>query len=156
MKNEKIRKHLEVRPSPYPFETIRRCYVTQFGGVSADLQVCQVGINSIALEENTKLVEADRVIVGILGKGRARPYFMDKVYEITPLDYKTPDAFQKSFLGEAVFSKKLDMDCKPFDSLRKGQLVVLSGVLSNHGKRGKEWRLDLLAKALREMRVLKF
>ena len=139
---------------PFPFETLRLCYVTKFGGVSKDLGRYQVGINSQALTDNTKLVEADCVAVGILGKGRTRPYFMEQLYEVMSLSSKTPDAFTKSFMGEAVFSENLNLNRKPFDSLRKGQLIVLSGVLGDSKTRGRRWRLDLLAKTLHDLQLL--
>ncbi len=139
---------------PFPFETLRLCYVTKFGGVSRDLDRYQVGINSQALTDNTKLVETDCVAVGILGKGRPRPYFMEQLYEVMSLSSSTPDAFTKSFMGEAVFSENINLNRRPFDSLRKGQLIVLSGVLGDSKIRGRKWRLELLAKALRELQLL--
>jgi len=142
------------RPSPFPFETLKRCYVTRFGGVSIDLDPHQVGINQEALERNTRLSSEDQVALGILGKGRTRPYFMENLYEVTALDLRTPDALEKSALGEAVFSEGIDLERKPFNCLREGELVVLSGVLAEKKTGDRDWRLDLLAKALRELHVL--
>jgi len=139
---------------PYPFETLRRCYVTLFGGVSPDLQAYQVGINREALAGNTELDALDRVAVGILGEGRTRPFFMERLYDVTALDATTPDAIAKSAFGEAVFSVELDMGRRPFDSLREGRMIVLSAVLGDPEAEGMGWRLDLLAKALRELRIL--
>ncbi len=139
--------------SPYPFETLRRCYVTRYGGISTDLQGNQLGIKQEALAGNTELFDADRVAVGVLGKGRMRPYFMDHLYEVIALDRMTPDALFKSTLGEAVFSHELDCSRRPFDTLREGDMIVISGVLVYARASEDDWRIDLLAKALRELRV---
>lgn len=139
---------------PYPFEALRRCYVTLFGGVSPDLHAYQIGINREALVGNTELDSLDRVAVGILGEGRTRPFFMERLYDVTALDDTTPDAIAKSSFGEAVFSVELDMGRRPFDSLREGRMIVLSAVLADPEAEGRGWRLDLLAKALRELRIL--
>lgn len=96
---------------------------------------------------------ADRVSIGILGRGRSRPYFLEQLYEVAALDHTTPDAVQMSPLGEAVLSDRVDLGRKPFDSLRKGELIVLSGVLTRPWDERQEWRWELLAKALRELRV---
>ncbi len=156
MTSSSKRKKRYGRFPPYPFETLRNCYVTVFGGVSAELQVNQIGINNVALESNTGLdPKADQVALGILGKGRTRPYFMERLYQVVGLDGRTPDAYVLSPLGEAVFSAKLDLGRRPFDSLQQGQLIVLSGVLASSREDRKEWRQDLLAKALRELNILK-
>jgi len=139
--------------SPYPFETLRRCYVTRYGGMSTDLQGDQLGIKQEALAGNTELFDADRVVVGILGKGRTRPYFMDRLYEVIALDRMTPDALFKSSLGEAVFSHELDFTHRPFDTLKEGDLIVISGVLVYAKAGDGDWRIDLLAKALRDLHV---
>jgi len=139
---------------PYPFEALRRCYVTLYGGVSPDLQANQVGINREALTGNTELDALDRVAVGVLGEGRMRPFFMETLYDVTALDDSTPDAIAKSAFGEAVFSVELDRGRRPFDSLREGRMIVLSAVLADPEAEGRGWRLDLLAKALRELRIL--
>jgi len=140
--------------APYPFETLRRCYVTLYGGVSPDLDANQVGIGHEALIGNTELAPSDRVAVGILGKGRTRPYFMENLYEVIALDDTKPDAFARSAFGEAVFSTDLDRGRRPFNSLREGRLIALSAVLVDHEEGIRGWQLDLLAQALLELHIL--
>jgi len=154
MRKEKRRIDCSQSCVPYPFETLRRCYVTLFGGVSPDLLENQVGINHEALKGNTELDVFDRVAVGVLGEGRTRPFFMERLYNVTALDDTKPDAVAKSEFGEAVFSVGIDRTRKPFDTLKEGRLIVLSAVLADPDARDRGWRLDLLAKALRELRIL--
>jgi len=79
---------------------------------------------------------------------------MERLFDVTALDDATPDAVSKSAFGEAVFSIELDRGRKPFDSLREGRLIVLSAVLADPESEDRGWRLDLLAEALRELRIL--
>lgn len=140
---------------PFPFETLKRLYVTRFGGYSPDLRAHQIGVNEEALRRKTDLVPfIDRVAIGVLGKGRPRPIFMDDLYEVFPIDQSLPDAAQKSILGEAVLSDEVDMERRPFDSLRGGELILLSCALTRPFDESRAWRWELLDDALRELQIL--
>ncbi len=126
----------ETHPSdekPYPMETLRHWYVTPFGGRSTDLVRGQVGINSLALDQNTELIpDQDRVLISILGRGAARPLYSREPFQVVALDTSTPDGLAKSPQGEAVLplDEAWDVVRRPYLQPRQGQALLLNGVAS--------------------------
>ncbi|HLA47185.1 MAG TPA: hypothetical protein VJ207_06405 [Thermoplasmata archaeon] len=114
---------------PFPMETLRHWYVTPFGGHSNELSFYQVGIRRSGIEANTELDPAvDRVRIGLLGRRHARPFLMDRPFEIVPLDESRPDSLSKSPRGEAVLPEGDEVVRRPFPLPRPGDSVVLNGV----------------------------
>ena len=137
----------------FPLETLKRSYITRFGGRSADLDFDQIGINGMALAKNTDLNPGETVTVGILGVGRTRPFMLEPLYVVTALDSSTPDALMKSCTGEAVFSSDIEAAGRRTDLFKRGELVVISGILGKTTKAGS-WRWDILDEVLHELKVI--
>src|SRR6266511_3363378 len=114
---------------PFPLETLRHWYVTPFGGHSTELSFFQIGIRRDALEANTELdPEVDRVRIGLLGHRNARPFLMDRAFEVVPLDERRPEALARSPHGEAVLAAGDEVVRRPFPSLQRGDTVLINGV----------------------------
>ena len=111
-------------------ETLRHWYVTPFGGTSPELSVTEIGINRRALEVNTSLDPAlDRVRIAIVGQSHRRPLFLDRFFEIVPLDERRPDALARSPDGEAVLPEGHQV-VRRAESPRPGDEVLLNCVWS--------------------------
>ena len=128
---------LRLAGPPYPQEPLRHWYVTPLGGHSPDLSLYQVGILAEALRQNTELRPGrDRVRIGVLGRRHARPFLMDAVFDVVPLDERRPDAQRKSPGGEAVLPEGNEVLRPRPDPLRPGDDLVLNGVLGRRGRWG--------------------
>lgn len=98
--------------------------------MSPELGLFQIGINRKALETNTCLdPSSDRVRVSVMGRNRPRPIFLDRFFEIVPLDERHPDAFRRSPRGEAVLPEG-DEVVRGYDPPRAGDDVVLNSVIT--------------------------
>ncbi len=138
---------------PFPVETLRHWYVTPFGGRSPDLHTGQVGINSQALDQNTRLVpERDKVLISILGNHDAKPLYTRRPFQVVALDPHRPDGLGKSPQGEAVLpvEEVWDFVSRPHLQPACGQPLLLNSVTwSVFGKDPIELMKDLLSQALR-------
>ena len=134
---------------PFPVETLRRWFVAPFGGRSEDLDANEVGVNGLALSQNTDLHPEDPVTVGLVGADPHRPWFLEERFAVVPLDARKPEAAGLSPHGEIVFSEQ------PFDDVRRphlqpdlGDAVVLKG-LERQLNENPEWLSDLLRNSVR-------
>lgn len=129
-------------------ETLRHWYVTPFGGMSADLELAQIGINRAALETNTSLDPAfDRVRVTVVGRER-RPLLFDRFFEVVALDERHPHALARSPRGEAVLPEADDV-VRKYDPPRIGDEVLLNNVWS--ARLGELPTAQVLEKILEEL-----
>jgi len=136
---------------PFPVETLRHWYVTPFGGHSDDLSFYQVGISRDALEANTELnPDVDRVRIGLLGQRNARPFLLDRPFEVVPLDERRPDALARSPEGEAVFPQGDEVVRHPFPALQPGDTVVINGVAAKRLSQDPERLAAVLESLFRE------
>ncbi len=139
---------------PYPLETLRHWYVTPFGGRSLDLSPGQVGINFLALDQNTDLVpNKDRVLISILGRGTARPLYSQTPFQVVALDSSTPDGLERSPQGEAVLPREdvWEIVKRPHLQPRKGEALLLNGVASKVlGVDPRELLASVLSQQLRK------
>lgn len=65
----------------------------------------------------------------IVGQGRPLPLFLDRFFEVVPLDERHPDALEHSPRGEAVFPEGDDV-VRGREIPRVGDEVVINNVLS--------------------------
>ncbi len=117
----------------FPIEPFRERYVTPFGGVSMDLAAGEVGVNAIAIAENTRLVPGeDLVLVSSDLESGARPLLGRSLYRVIGLTEARAKALRMSPEGEVVFSSEDFGGSRErvFDALREGALVVLNATLS--------------------------
>lgn len=114
-------------PPTLPVETLRDWYVTVSGGWSRELQLHQIRINREAIERNASLDPGtDLVRVTVLG-GTRRPVFLDRFFEVVPLDARHPDALRHSPTGEAVFPDG-DEVLRGARAARPGDPVLINNV----------------------------
>ncbi len=109
---------------------MREWHVTLCGGWSPELELRQIGINRVTVERNTSLDPGwDRVRVALLGGSRG-PVFMERFFEVVPLDGQYPGALKRSPMGEAVFPEGDEV-------LRRGHAPQTSDqvLLNNVGRR---------------------
>jgi hypothetical protein len=136
---------------PFPLETLRHWYVTPFGGHSDELSFFQIGIRRTALEANTELDPAvDRVRVGLLGRRNARPFLLDRSFEVVALDERRPEALARSPQGEAVFPLGDEVVRRPFPPLHPGDTVLINGVAAKRFPPDPERLAEVLASLFRE------
>ncbi len=134
---------------PFPVETLRHWFVAPFGGRSEELDANEVGVNCLALAQNTDLRPSDAVTVGLVGADPHRPWFLEERFEVVPLDMRKPEAVELSPRGEIVLPHQ------PFDYVRRPHLQPDIGdavVLKNTERlldENPKWLKDILEKSVR-------
>lgn len=134
---------------PFPVETLRRWFVAPFGGRSEDLDTNEVGVNGLALVQNTDLRPEDPVTVGLVGADPHRPWFLEERFAVVPLDMRKPEAVVLSPRGEIVLPEQpFDDVLRPHLQPEVGDAVVLKGV-ERRLDENPDWLKDLLRKSVR-------
>lgn len=134
---------------PFPVETIRHWYVAPFGGRSEELEANEVGVNCLALAQNTDLRPSDRVTVGLVGADPHRPWFLDERFAVVPLDMRTPEAAELSPRGEIVLPRQpFDFVLRPHLQPDIGDAVVLKGA-ERRLDENPDWLKEILRKSVR-------